>query len=176
MEPFWFETWKSVSMICCMLCIVWQCMVELLAWLDGSDVHMYTIWTRIVGIRMQSSIHCFNEKQPSLYYIATRFLAHGDHYRLYNYVSYLRLRSCAFPWMSLSSEKTMLLSVWTNENFLHLNTNKCCYMLFSKKHHLCQPVTQLVIKGQTLERVTTFKYLGVLFSHNGSWSAHITNV
>ena len=49
-------------------------------------------------------------------------------------------------------------------------------MLFSKKHHPCQPITQLVIERQSLERVTTFKYLGVLFSHDGSWSAHITNV
>ena len=61
------------------------------------------------------------------------------------------------------------ISVWTNENFLHLNTNKCCFMLFSKKHYPCQPMTQLVIEGQSLERVTTFKYLGVLFSHDGSY-------
>ena len=68
------------------------------------------------------------------------------------------------------------ISVWTNKNFLYLNTNKCCYMLFSKKFHPCQLITKLVIEGQSLRRVTTFKYLGVLFSHDGSWSPHITNV
>ena len=49
-------------------------------------------------------------------------------------------------------------------------------MLFSKKLHPCQPITKLVIEGQSLGRVTTFKYLGVLFSQDGSWSAHIANV
>ena len=68
------------------------------------------------------------------------------------------------------------ICLWTEDNNLKLNASKCCYALFSKKSQPCLPNTQLMIQDQALQRVTSFKYLGVTFSYDGSWSAHITNV
>ena len=68
------------------------------------------------------------------------------------------------------------ICLWTEDNNLKLNASKCCYVLFSKKSQPCLPNTQLLINDQALQRVTSFKYLGVTFSYDGSWSAHITNV
>ena len=68
------------------------------------------------------------------------------------------------------------ICLWTEDNNLKLNASKCCYVLFSKKSQPCLLNTQLLINDQALQRVTSFKYLGVTFSYDGSWSAHITNV
>ena len=68
------------------------------------------------------------------------------------------------------------ICLWIEDNNLKLNASKCCYVLFSKKSQPCLPNTQLLIQDQALQRVTSFKYLGVTFSYDGSWSAHITNV
>ena len=64
------------------------------------------------------------------------------------------------------------ICLWTEDNNLKLNASKCCYVLFSKKSQPCLPNTQLLINDQALQRVTSFKYLGVTFSYDGSWSAH----
>ena len=68
------------------------------------------------------------------------------------------------------------ICLWTEDNNLKLNASKCCYVLFSKKSQPCLPNTQLLINDQALQRVTSFKYLGITFSYDGSWSAHIINV
>ena len=53
------------------------------------------------------------------------------------------------------------ICLWTEDNNLKLNASKCCYVLFSKKSQPCLPNTQLLINDQALQRVTSFKYLGV---------------
>ena len=59
------------------------------------------------------------------------------------------------------------ICLWTEDNNLKLNASKCCYVLFSKKSQpcICLPNTQLLINDQALQRVTSFKYLGVTFSY-----------
>ena len=42
-----------------------------------------------------------------------------------------------------------------------------------KKQGASSPVPDLVLNNQTLQRVNTYKYLGLLFSQDLSWSEHI---
>ena len=63
---------------------------------------------------------------------------------------------------------------WLAINHLTLNLTKCCYMLFSRKHQMTLPATDLYV-GDThaLARVDHYKYLGLNFSTDLSWSHHI---
>ena len=73
----------------------------------------------------------------------------------------------------LQRDTTSLCS-WLAINHLTLNLTKCCYMLFSRKHQLTLPDTDLYV-GDThaLARVDHYKYLGLNFSTDLSWSHHI---
>ena len=67
------------------------------------------------------------------------------------------------------------LANWINVHHLTLNVQKCKSLLVSRKHsHLSgQPVQ---ILGQVLEKVQSYKYLGVVINSNLSWSDHISRV
>ena len=58
---------------------------------------------------------------------------------------------------------------------LTLNVRKCKSLLVSRKHsYLCgQPVQ---ILGQIIEKVRSYKYLGVIINSNLTWSDHIFKV
>ena len=58
-----------------------------------------------------------------------------------------------------------------DDHHLTLHSGKCCAMLFTRKH-----VTHrhpLTIKGNQLSYVEHYKYLGLIFCPNLSWSEHI---
>lgn len=61
---------------------------------------------------------------------------------------------------------------WLNNYSLTLNAKKCKSLLISRKK---QPIEAPVInvKGHPLERVTAYKYLGILITSDLSWSSHI---
>ena len=61
------------------------------------------------------------------------------------------------------------LENWLLQNYLELNAK---YMTISRKHSELSHY-QLYITNQAMEKVSTFKYLGVWLSDNLSWSAHI---
>ena len=69
------------------------------------------------------------------------------------------------------------ISDWVDSNYLHFNVQKCKFMLVSRK---IQPdslfTPQLHLCGQLLERVPTYKYLGLLLSDNLSWTQHVKNL
>ena len=73
----------------------------------------------------------------------------------------------------LQRDITSLCS-WLAINHLTLNLTKCCYMLFSRKHQQTLPDTDLYV-GNThvLARVDHYKYLGLNFSTDLSWSHHV---
>jgi hypothetical protein len=64
---------------------------------------------------------------------------------------------------------------WCDENFLVLNASKTKEMVFDfrKKKDTVHPV---IIKGETIEIVTEYKYLGVKLDNKLTWSNHIDAV
>ena len=65
------------------------------------------------------------------------------------------------------------LSNWTTQNFMTFNTTKCKFMLISRKRSHYVPTTPLSLNGCILEKVPSFKYLGIMISSDLSWSEHI---
>ena len=65
---------------------------------------------------------------------------------------------------------------WSSSNYLSLNTLKCKCMLISRKKQPLQPVHPLLLNGDVLERVDNYKYLGILLTHDLSWSPHISAI
>ena len=50
---------------------------------------------------------------------------------------------------------------WTSSASLNLNAAKCKYMVISRKKQPIVPLTPILICGNAVERVNSFKYLGV---------------
>ena len=65
------------------------------------------------------------------------------------------------------------VGLWSHTNFLKLNQTKCKYMIVSRKRIPSVPSTPLLLEGHPLDQVNMFKYLGVLLSHDLSWSDHV---
>ncbi len=65
------------------------------------------------------------------------------------------------------------LTSWCQDNCLSLNVSKTKELIvdFRKRHQ--QPYTPLMISGTPVERVSSFKYLGVNISEDLTWTAHI---
>ncbi len=65
------------------------------------------------------------------------------------------------------------LTSWCQDNCLYLNVSKTKELIvdFRKKHLL--PYTPLMISGTPVERVSSFKYLGVNISEDLTWTTHI---
>ncbi len=64
------------------------------------------------------------------------------------------------------------LTPWCQDNCLSLNVNKTKELIvdFRKRHLL--PYTPLMISGTPVERVSSFKYLGVNISEDLTWTTH----
>ena len=69
------------------------------------------------------------------------------------------------------------ISVWVTNNSLSLNSNKCCFMLISRKRsHSITPPTLLINSDTVLPQVTSVKYLGIQLAADLTWSSHISNI
>ena len=67
------------------------------------------------------------------------------------------------------------ISDWVDINYLQFNVQKCKFMLVSrKKNQLMHP--DLLLCDQPLQRVDTYKYLGLLVSSDLSWSDHVSSI
>ena len=62
------------------------------------------------------------------------------------------------------------ISAWLTANLLSFTLSKCKFMLVSHKRHPSFP--SLPLHGVPIDRVTGYKYLGVLLSVDLSWSPH----
>ena len=68
------------------------------------------------------------------------------------------------------------LANWTTSNCMSFNVSKCKTMIISRKKNHGSSFPPLILNGSILDVVPTFKYFGVLFSSNLSWSDHIQGV
>ena len=68
------------------------------------------------------------------------------------------------------------ICAWVDENSLLLNTLKCCYLLFSRKPTPTFPSSPLLVNNTALHMAKEFKYLGVTFSSDTSWTPHINTI
>ena len=69
-----------------------------------------------------------------------------------------------------------LLSNWVVKNNLTLNASKCKFMVISRLRKKSVPVPQLRLHNNLLERVLSYKYLGVIISDDLTWSTHINEI
>lgn len=68
------------------------------------------------------------------------------------------------------------LSQWLNQNRLSLNTNKTKYIIFKPISKRDTTNVQVVFNGNVLEEVTEQKFLGIWFTDNLSWNAHVNKL
>ncbi len=66
---------------------------------------------------------------------------------------------------------------WSGDNGLKLNPSKCVQCIFTHKGNA---ITDLDLKaninGDTLSEVEPVTYLGVKFSNNAKWTAHVEDI
>ena len=65
------------------------------------------------------------------------------------------------------------LCTWTDDNMLTFNETKCKYMLISRRKQPVQPTSPIMIKESHMERVHSYRYLGVWLTSTLSWSLHV---
>lgn len=76
---------------------------------------------------------------------------------------------------SLSFQNNInLISSWSDKWLLDFNTNKCKIMVFNTTSKLDVPTTYF-LKGQKLEVIDNYSYLGVWISSSLNWSIHMEN-
>ena len=71
------------------------------------------------------------------------------------------------------------LLAWTQISGVKLNPDKTKWVQFSRKQHINRatpPALELKVDEQTLERVQSIRYLGVILQENLRWNAHLEKV
>lgn len=72
------------------------------------------------------------------------------------------------------NEDLRILNDYFRDNLLSLNIDKTKYMMFRSPRKLLPSVPNLVMGSVIIERVNSFKYLGVYLDSTLSWDQHIT--
>ena len=67
-----------------------------------------------------------------------------------------------------------IISKWCTDNRMQLNSDKCKIMHVTRSRSQI-PTTYLLQGSHPLEVVDSYKYLGVIFSKDLSWSKHVQN-
>ena len=68
------------------------------------------------------------------------------------------------------------LCVWTKNNLMQYNVNKCKYIIISRRKQPSLPNTPLAVDNAPMDMVSEYKYLGVLLTSSLDWSKHVTRV
>ncbi len=69
-----------------------------------------------------------------------------------------------------------LISQWLDQNLLTLNCKKSKFVLFGSNSHLKSFTISTHVNEHQLACERTFKYLGITFSENLTWSDHLNNI
>ena len=69
---------------------------------------------------------------------------------------------------------TMILHKWLCRNVLTMHIGKTCYMTFGRAKNL--PDLDIRIENETIKRVRTYKYLGLVLDENLTFDNHIDHV
>ena len=83
-----------------------------------------------------------------------------------------RVITCVADYLLLQ-EMICNIEQWSTENSLNFNTSKCKYVIVSRKRNPPEPAAPLQLFGNALERVDSYKYLGVLLTDDLSWSLQV---
>ncbi len=70
-------------------------------------------------------------------------------------------------------DEVEILTSWCQDNCLSLNVSKIKELIVDFRKRQQWPYTPLMISGTPVERVSSFKYLGVNISEDLTWTAHI---
>jgi hypothetical protein len=68
------------------------------------------------------------------------------------------------------------IETWSLNNSLQFNTSKCKYIIVSRRKTPVTPTTPLLLNGTPIEKVESFKHLGLLISSDLSWSNHMNSI
>lgn len=66
-----------------------------------------------------------------------------------------------------------LLQGFLNENLLSLNLSKTKYMIFHKTRRRVSDHPELIVNSTKIEKVFSFKYLGLIFDSKLNWNDHV---
>jgi hypothetical protein len=66
------------------------------------------------------------------------------------------------------------LAEWSKKNLMNINTKKTKEMMLGLA--LLDPPSLTVVNDRTIERVASFKLLGVIIANNFNWDEHITTI
>ena len=79
--------------------------------------------------------------------------------------------------MSLLQRDLDSISSWLTSHLLQLNSSKSKYIIFSRKSpSLFDGFPSLEISSSSIERVSSFRYLGVLLTPTLTWTPHISAI
>ena len=70
----------------------------------------------------------------------------------------------------------ILLNLYFQENLLSLNYNKTKFMIFSSRKKNLEHIKSIDINGFLVQRVETFKFLGITIDDKLNWDAHINHI
>ena len=77
---------------------------------------------------------------------------------------------------SILQNELDLIGVWTKTNNMKLNPKKCKVMIISFRRNIEYPPSFLTAEGINLERIESYKLLGLTIQNNMKWDLHIEEI
>ncbi len=141
-------------------CIIWMYCKSLWIKVSAKCINVNVVWER------ESDNTKFNTPAPH------------SHLRPCNTNESHDTRECVLGLINNDDEAAYLdeverLTSWCQDNCLSLNVSKTKELIVDFRKRQQRPYTPLMISGTPVERVSSFKYLGVNISDDLTWTTHI---